>query len=335
VTRRNLRIVVGVVVAALVLYAPFYFPPAENETLSRAIYFAVAAMGLNLLTGFNGQISIGHGAFFGIGAFATAILMKDHGWTFELTIPVAALIAAVVGALVGIPALRVRGLYLALVTLGLAVLFPRLAGKYVDTPTDIPFVQPPRQEFASLLDGLANDQWQYLESLAIAALLFLLAWNLTKSRVGRAMIAVRDQELAASTLGIDIARVKVLTFALSAAYAGVAGSLSVMVEGAADATDPVLTFRNSIEFLVAVVIGGTATITGPAVGALVLVLLRRETDGLIEGKEVLTPAIFGAALIAMVFLLPGGIVGGLRKLADRIIPATPIAQTPEPSKETP
>jgi branched-chain amino acid transport system permease protein len=335
VTRRNLRIVVGVVIAALVLYAPLYFPPAENETLSRAIYFAVAAMGLNLLTGFNGQVSIGHGAFFGIGAFATAILMKDHGWTFELTIPVAALIAAIVGALVGIPALRVRGLYLALVTLGLAVLFPRLAGKYVDTPTDIPFVQPPRQEFASLLDGLANDQWQYLESLAIAALLFLLAWNLTKSRVGRAMIAVRDQELAASTLGIDIARVKVLTFALSAAYAGVAGSLSVMVEGAADATDPVLTFRNSIEFLVAVVIGGTATITGPAVGALVLVLLRRETDGLIEGKEVLTPAIFGAALIAMVFLLPGGIVGGLRKLADRIIPATPIAQTPEPSKETP
>jgi branched-chain amino acid transport system permease protein len=333
-TRQNLRIALGVVIAALALYAPFYFPPADNETLSRAIYFAVAAMGLNLLTGFNGQISIGHGAFFGIGAFATAILMKDHGWTFELTIPVAALIAAIVGALVGIPALRVRGLYLALVTLGLAVLFPRLAGKYVDTPTDIPFVQPPRQEFASLLDGLANDQWQYLEALAIAALLFLLAWNLTKSRVGRAMIAVRDQELAASTLGIDIARVKVLTFALSAAYAGIAGSLSVMVEGAADATDPVLAFRNSIEFLVAVVIGGTATITGPAIGALVLVLLRRETDGLIEGKEVLTPAIFGGALIAMVFLLPGGIVGGLRKLADRVIPATPIAQTPEPSKET-
>jgi branched-chain amino acid transport system permease protein len=333
-TRQNLRIALGVVIAALALYAPFYFPPSDNETLSRAIYFAVAAMGLNLLTGFNGQVSIGHGAFFGIGAFATAILMKDHGWTFELTIPVAALIAAIVGALVGIPALRVRGLYLALVTLGLAVLFPRLAGKYVDTPTDIPFVQPPRQEFASLLDGLANDQWQYLESLAIAALLFLLAWNLTKSRVGRAMIAVRDQELAASTLGIDIARVKVLTFALSAAYAGIAGSLSVMVEGAADATDPVLAFRNSIEFLVAVVIGGTATITGPAIGALVLVLLRRETDGLIEGKEVLTPAIFGGALIAMVFLLPGGIVGGLRKLADRVIPATPIAQTPEPSKET-
>jgi branched-chain amino acid transport system permease protein len=334
-TRQNLRIATGIVVAALALYAPYYFEPSVNQTLSRAIYFAVAAMGLNLLTGFNGQVSIGHGAFFGIGAFTTAILMKDHGLSFEATIPLAAGLSAIVGALVGIPALRVRGLYLALVTLGLAVLFPRIANKYVDTPTDIPFVQPPRQEFGSLLDALADDQWQYLEALVIAAVLFLLAWNLTKSRVGRAMVAVRDQELAASTLGIDVARVKVYTFALSAAYAGIAGSLSVMVEGAADATDPVLAFRNSIEFLVAVVIGGTATIAGPAVGALVLILLREETDGLIEGKEMLTPAIFGGALIAMVFLLPGGIMGGLRKLADRIIPASPVA-TPEPStKETP
>jgi branched-chain amino acid transport system permease protein len=334
--RRNVRIATGVVVAALALYAPYYFQPSTNQVLSRAIYFAVAAMGLNLLTGFNGQISIGHGAFFGIGAFTTAILMKDHGIMFEATIPVAALIAAIVGALVGIPALRVRGLYLALVTLGLAVLFPPVATKYIDGGFGVAFVQPPRREFDSLLEGLANDQWQYLESLFIAALLFLLAWNLTKSRVGRAMVAVRDQELAASTLGIDVARVKVLTFAISAAYAGVAGSLSVMIEGAADATDPVLTFRNSIEFLVAVVIGGTATIAGPAVGALVLVLLRRESDGLIEGKEVLTPAIFGGALIAMVFLLPGGIVGGLRKLVDRVIPAPAVATPPDPStKETP
>lgn len=335
-TRTNLRIAVGVVVAALALYAPYYFPPATNQVLSRAIYFAVAAMGLNLLTGFNGQVSIGHGALFGVGAFTTAILMKDHGMSFEVTIPAAALLTALVGAAVGIPALRVRGLYLALVTLGLAVLFPRLAGKYIDGGAGIPLVRPPRQEFASLLDGLANDQWQYLESLVIAAVLFLLAWNLTKSRVGRAMVAVRDQELAASTLGIDVAKVKVFTFALSAAYAGIAGSLSVMVEGTASATDPVQAFRLSIEFLVAVVIGGTATIAGPAIGALVLVLLRRESDGLIEGKEMLTPAIFGGALIAMVFLLPGGIVGGFRKLADRIVPASPISTPPDPSpKETP
>jgi branched-chain amino acid transport system permease protein len=322
-TRRNLRIVVGIVVAAAALYAPFFFQPVMNQELARALYFAVAAMGLNLLTGFNGQVSIGHGAFFGVGAFTTAILMDTHGWGFESTIPIAALIAAGVGVLIGVPALRVRGLYLALVTLGLAVLFPRIGQRFIDGRGGVALVRPSRRGFDSLIEGLANDQWQYLETLAIAALLFLLAWNLTRSRMGRAMVAVRDQEVAASTVGISIARVKVGAFALSAAYAGVAGSLSVMVDRAADATDPLLAFRLSIEFLVAVVIGGTATIAGPAVGALILVLLRRETSGLIQGKEMLSPAIFGTALIAMIFVLPGGVVGGLRKLTDRVLPQRP------------
>jgi len=328
VSRRTLRIVVGILVAVALLYAPYYFGAPMNQTLARAIYFAVAAMGLNLLTGFNGQVSIGHGAFFGVGAFTTAILMEDFSWTFEATIPVAALLAAAVGVLVGIPALRVKGLYLALVTLGLAVLFPRVGQKYITGTGGVAIVRPPRDGFDTLLTFLDNDQWHYVESLAIAAVLFLGAWNLSRSRIGRAMVAVRDQEIAASTVGVHLARVKVGAFALSAAYAGIAGSLSVMVDRAADATDPIVTFRNSIEFLVAVVIGGTATITGPAVGALILVLLRRETDGLIEGKEVLSPAIFGAALIAMVYVLPGGVVGGLRKLADRLLPLKDDATTP-------
>jgi len=340
VTRRNLRIVVGIVLAALAIWAPYYFEPAINQQLSKAIYFAVAAMGLNLLTGFNGQISIGHGAFFGVGAFTSAILVDTHGWSFEATIPAAAVLAAVVGVLVGIPALRVKGLHLALVTLGLAVLFPRVGQKYIDGAGGVALVRPKRREFDSLLSFLADDQWQYLETVLIAALLFLLAWNLVRSRVGRAMIAVRDQEVAASTVGINVARVKVGTFALSAAYAGIAGALSVMIDRAADATNPLLAFRNSIEFLVAVVIGGTATITGPAVGALILVLLRRHTDGLIEGKEVLSPAIFGAALITMIYVLPEGIVGGLGKLFGRLfparaaVPATAGAAGPDPSTTT-
>lgn len=319
-SRSYLRIGVGILAAAALLYAPYYFEAPMNQTLSRAIYFAVAAMGLNLLTGFNGQVSIGHGAFFGVGAFATAILMEDHSWTFEATIPVAALVAAALGVLVGIPALRVKGLYLALVTLGLAVLFPRVGQKYVTGAGGVAIVRPPRDGFDTLLSFLDNDQWHYIESLLIAAVLFVAAWNLSRSRIGRAMVAVRDQEIAASTVGVHLARIKVGAFALSAAYAGIAGSLSVMVDRAADATDPIITFRNSIEFLVAVVIGGTATISGPAVGALILILLREETDGLIEGKEVLSPAIFGGALIAMVYVLPGGVVGGLRKLADRLLP---------------
>jgi len=328
VSRQTLRIIVGIVAAAALLYAPYYFEAPMNQTLARAIYFAVAAMGLNLLTGFNGQVSIGHGAFFGVGAFATAILMNDYSWTFEATIPVAAALAAGVGVLVGIPALRVKGLHLALVTLGLAVLFPRVGQKYISGRGDVAIVRPDRDGFNTVVNFLDNDQWQYIEALIIAAILFLAAWNLSRSRVGRAMVAVRDQEIAASTVGVHLARIKVGAFALSAAYAGIAGSLSVMVDRAADATDPIITFRNSIEFLVAVVIGGTATISGPAVGALILVLLRRETDGLIEGKEVLSPALFGGALIAMVFVLPGGVVGGVRKLADRLLPLKDDPTTP-------
>ncbi len=312
------RVVIGVVLAAAALYAPLYYEPEINRVLSQAIYLAIAAMGLNLLTGFNGQVSIGHGAFYGVGAFTSAILMIDHGWTYEPTILVAALFSGVFGLLVGLPALRVRGLYLALVTLGLAVLFPRVAQKFVEGTGGVALLRPDRSEFSSLIDGLDDDQWAYYLSLAIMVVLFFLAWNLVRGRVGRAMIAVRDQEIAAATVGVNLAGTKVATFAISAAYAGVAGSLSVMVDRLADGTNPILYFQRSIEFLVAMVIGGAATILGPAVGALALVLLRRNTEDLIEGKEVLAPALYGAALIAIVFVLPEGLVGGVRRLLARL-----------------
>ena len=307
------RVIIGTAMAAAALYAPFYFDPVYNRLLSQAIYLAIAAMGLNLLTGFNGQVSIGHGFFYGVGAFTSALLMVDHGWTFEATIPVALVLNGIVGLLVGLPALRVRGLYLALVTLGLAVLFPQLATKYVEGTGGVPLVRPRARDFASLVDFLDDDQWAYFLSLAIMVVLFLLAWNLVRGRVGRSMIAVRDQEIAATTVGVNLAGTKVATFAVSAAYAGVAGSLSVLVDHVAAATNPVFYFQRSVEFLVAMTIGGAATIMGPAVGALALVLLRRNTEDLIEGKEILAPALYGAALIAIVFVLPEGLVGGVRR----------------------
>jgi branched-chain amino acid transport system permease protein len=312
------RVAIGVVLSAVAVYAPFYFTPETNRLLSQALYISIAAMGLNLLTGFNGQVSIGHGAFFGVGAFTTAILMVDHGWTFEATIPIAALLSAGVGVAVGFPALRVRGLYLALITLGLAVLFPRLTTKYVDGSGGVALLRPDRSDFDSLLTFLDNDQWAYFVCLALAVVLFVLAWNLVRSREGRAMVAVRDQELAAVTVGVNLSGTKVGSFALSAAYAGIAGSLSVMIDRIADGTNPILYFQRSIEFLVAVVIGGAATILGPAVGAFLLVALRRNTEDLIEGKEVLSPAIFGGALIAIVYVLPQGVVGGVRSLLARL-----------------
>lgn len=321
------RVVVGVVLATLALWAPFYFDAANNQVISQALYLAIAAMGLNLLTGFNGQVSIGHGAFFGVGAFTTAILMVDHGWTFEATLPVALLLTGAIGVAVGFPALRVRGLQLALVTLGLAVLLPSVLNKYVNGIGNTPLVQPSRREFSSLVTFLDDDQWKYFFCLVCVIVLFVAARNLMDSRTGRAMIATRDHELAAATVGVNLAATKVGTFAISAAYAGIAGSLSVMVDGQAVGNNPTLYFQKSIEFLVAMVIGGTATIFGPLVGAFVLVILRRETDGLIEGKEILSPALFGAGLILIMYVLPDGIVGGVRRLMARVARRSPKTAT--------
>lgn len=339
------RVVVGIAVAVVALWLPQIYNPTENQLFSEVLYLAIAAMGLNLLTGFNGQISIGHGAFFGVGAFTSAILVVEQGWPFEATIPVAALVAAALGVVIGFPALRVKGLYLALITLGLAVLFPVVTGKFVKGPGGISLLQPSRNDVSSYFpDLLADDQYRYYVCLGVAALLFLLASNLMRSRAGRAMIAVRDQEVAASTVGVNVAGVKVATFALSAAYAGVAGSLSVMVQRVADATNPLVYFQLSIQFLIAVVIGGAATITGSLLGAALLVWIREQsTDiepfGPFEDTAQLAPAILGGALIVVVYVLPDGIVGGLRRLTaflkKRFGPGPPGPTDPTPDTPTP
>ena len=304
------KIVAGVALAAFALALPYQNDVTNNTIFAQVMYLAIAAMGLNLLTGFNGQISIGHGAFFGVGAFTSAILVVDHNWPIEATIPVAAILSAAVGVAIGIPALRVKGLYLALVTLGLAVMFPRVVAKYVDGPGGVPLLQPRVRQVSSLIDGMPDDIYRYYVCLAIMAVLYLLVWNLMRSRAGRAMIAVRDQETAAATVGINVARTKVTTFALSAAYAGVAGSLSVLIDRTANASNPLTYFQYSIEFLIAVVIGGTATIAGPFLGAALLVTIRRQT----EGTEAMAPALLGGALILTIYVLPDGIVGGLKRL---------------------
>jgi len=325
------RVAVGIVLAVVAIRLPYMNNPDVNVLFSQVLYLAVAAMGLNLLTGFNGQISIGHGAFFGVGAFTTAVLVVDHGWTLEATIPVAALLAAALGVAVGFPALRVKGLYLALITLGLSVLFPRVAGKYFKGAGGIALVQPKRSERASLIAGMPDDIYRYFVCLAVMVLLFVLAWNLVRSRTGRAMIAVRDQEVAASTVGVNVAGVKVGTFALSAAYAGVAGSLAVLVDGtAADATNPLIYFQRSIEFLIAVVIGGAATIGGPLLGAAFLVFVRHR----FEDTKAMAPALLGGSLMVMIYLLPDGIVGGYRRLVARVRRARAADPDPQPTPTT-
>jgi branched-chain amino acid transport system permease protein len=323
--RRAGAIATGVVVVALLAAVPKWFDSTQTKGWSEALYIAVAALGLNLLTGYNGQISIGHGALFGVGAYTSAILMQDHGWRWLATLPVVVVLSAVVGALVGFPALRVKGLYLALITLGLAALFPDVVQRYVHGTGGTSLVQPRLVTTPGWAERFVDkpgpgifddDQWRYWMALAAGVILFVLARNLVRGRFGRALVAVRDQETAAATLGIDTARVKVAAFSLSAIYAGVAGALSVLVEGVAN-TDKVGVFQQSITFLVAVVVGGTATVAGPVIGAYVVVYLEHATKGLIHDKPVLSPAIFGGVLIVFMYVLPDGIVGGARRLMSR------------------
>ena len=340
------RLVAGLVVLAVAVILPYSINDEPLNIVAQVLYLAIAAMGLNLLTGFNGQVSIGHGAFFGVGAFASAILVVDHGWTYEWTIPIAAIVSGLVGAVVAFPALRVKGLYLALITLGLAVLFPVVTKRFVKGSGGVALLKPTRRQVSSQFPDLSDAQYQYFVCLVVLLLLFLLAHNLMRSRVGRAIIAVRDQEVAASTVGVDVARVKVLTFAVSAAYAGVAGSLSVMVLRVADATNPLVYFQLSIEFLIAMVIGGAATISGPVVGAIFLVFIRRQTEqgtdllprllGVEDRTEQLAPALLGGILIVLTYVLPEGLVGGFRRLKAKFQARYPrrSVQTADESSST-
>jgi branched-chain amino acid transport system permease protein len=309
--RRVVLAVVVLVLAGLVLYIPQYYPTFRVAQFTEAIAISIAVLGLGLLTGFNGQISVGHGAFFGVGAYTTAILTADHGWPHLATLPVSAVICFGVGALVGLPALRIRGLYLALVTLALATMFPLVLQKFNSLTGGSTGIGVPDFE-APEWTGLEDDQWAYYVLLAFAVVIFFLVRNLIRSRVGRAIISIRDNEVAAEVLGINLAFYKVVTFGISALLAGVAGSLSVMNTAVLDRVDPQqFTIVRSIEFLAALVIGGAATIFGPVLGALFIVFTPEYAS---DVSPELSQVIFGGLLIVLMLVLPSGFLGGLKRL---------------------
>ncbi len=341
VSRRQTQViglVMSIIVLVLLIWLPHHNGSTNTLRWAQVLYIGVAAMGLNLLTGYNGQVSIGHGAFFGVGAYTSALLMHNHGWSFLPTLLVAAPLCFLVGVLVGFPALRVKGLYLALVTLGLAVLFPDLTKKYVHATGGTNLVSlnrgelsPPAWVPTSVSAIGRDDQWAYYVCLGAAVVLVIAALLIVRSRFGRALIAVRDHESAAASVGINAARVKVMAFALSALYAGIAGSCSVLVTHLANA-EKVQTFQLSIEFLVALVIGGTATVVGPLLGAWLVVTLQHWISDTLPqhvgslgplkrvlGDPAASPALFGIMLILFVFVLPDGVVGGFRRAWARFV----------------
>jgi len=281
--------------------------------LTMVVVYAVAILGLGLVTGFNGQISLGHGAFYAVGAYVTAILMSLYDVPYWATLPVSAVICAAFGFLIGLPALRLGGLYLALTTFALAVATPQLLkyrlfegwtggvqGIVVDKP-DAPFGLP-----------LSADQWLYLFTLAVGVIMFALAANLVRGRIGLAMRAIRDHPLAAEATGIDVALFKTRTFAVSAMFTGIAGSLGAIAVGFV-APDSFTVFL-SITLFVGLVVGGVASVAGPVFGGVFIAFLPNVAE---EVSKAAPGAVYGLVLIAFMYLLPSGVAGGLGRLLRR------------------
>ncbi len=310
----------GAVLVALCVL-PFLFKNFRVFQLNLVLVYAIAVLGLNVLTGYNGQISLGHGAFYAIGAYTAAILMEYGGAPYWATPPVAAAICFAFGVLIGFPALRLAGPYLALATFALALAVPQLLKydaieQWTGGVQGIVLMKPdPPFEFALFGQPLSPDRWLYLYTLAIAVLMFVIARNLLRGRVGRALIAIRDHPIAAAAMGIDLARFKTLAFGVSAAFTGVAGALGAVVVSFV-APDSFTVFL-SIFLLVGAVVGGLASISGAIFGAIFIQFVPNVAD---EISKSAPWAIYGVFLIAFMLLMPSGVSGMLQKLWARLVP---------------
>ena len=297
-------LVIAAVVALLLL--PLAFLTDYNLfRLTLVVTYALAVLGLNLVMGFGGQISLGHGAFYAVGAYTTAILVANYDVPYWATFPVAAAVCAGLGFLVGWPALRLTGPYLALVTLALATATPQI------------LKHPALEQWTGGVQGvlvfkpappfglkLSPDQFLYLIALALAAIGFALVWRLMHGRTGRAIVAVRDQPLAAEAMGVDVAGLKTRTFALSAMLTGVAGSVGAL---AVEFVSPdSFTVLLSITLFVGSVVGGAASIFGAIAGGVFIVAIPPLANMVSKSAPGIA---YGVMLILCLYALPAGVAG--------------------------
>jgi branched-chain amino acid transport system permease protein len=298
----------------LAVALPFFVSDYRTFQLTLTLSYAISLLGLNLLTGYNGQISLGHGAFFAIGSYVAAIMMDRWGLPYWSTIPAAGAACLLVGFLFGLPALRLEGLYLALATFALAVATPQIL-KYKGLEDWTGGVQgiviiKPKAPFGL---PISADQWLYFFTLFVAVGMFVIGARLVRGRVGRALIAIRDHPTAAAAMGVNTALYKSLTFGVSALYTGVAGAVSaIAVQFVAPDS---FGFFLSISFLVGIVVGGLASISGAIYGALFIEFVPNVADNISKSAPW---AIYGAFLIAFVYFMPSGVAGAIRNVQSWI-----------------
>ena len=278
--------------------------------------YVVALVGLSLLTGTNGQISLGHGAFMAVGAYTMALLMTHTQTNFILELAAATGVAAAAGLVIGMPATRLKGPYLAGMTLLFALALPSIADKW---PATFGGDQGLTTTVPTAPGSLTAEEWLAQIQIVVALVVMVLVANLLWSRYGRAFRAVRDDEIAASLAGIHVARTKVMAFAISAGCAGLGGALLGLSTGVVNTGEFPLTL--SIQLLAAMVLGGTGTLIGMVWGGILLVYLPQWSTSLSSdfnlgsgASAYLATIIFGVVLIVAMIAAPNGIQGGLRWL---------------------
>jgi branched-chain amino acid transport system permease protein len=316
----GLWVVMVVAGLAVFLLLPHFVSDFHSRDLAQAGAFFIAIIGLNLVTGYTGQISLGHGALMAIGGYTTALLVVHEHWRDVWTIPLAGVVAGAVGFVVGLPALRLSGLYLALATFALAVAMPDLIKKFSHftggTNGENFLASAPKQ--VTGLGGITifghsmtQNHFLYYLTWSIGIVGFVLAWLLVRGRGGRTFRSVRDSEVAAASSGVNLAVTKTVAFALSGVYAGVGGALYVIQN---EIVDPLsFTISVSILILVGTVVGGLGSLWGLVLGALFVEYLPSISTH-VSTRPGVPDFVYGAAIIVVMILLPTGAGGLIQRL---------------------
>jgi len=292
----------SLVVLAILVLTPLVVKNFIIFQMTQVLIYGLAVLALNILTGGSGQFSLGQSAFYAIGAYTSAILMEQYGVNYALTLPVAGIICFAAGFLFGQPALRLSGVYLALATFALATAMPQLLklGYFekwtggvqglVVTKPDAPFGLP-----------VSQDVWLYYFTLVITIAIYVGSVNLLRSRSGRAFMAIRDNEIAASSMGVNVALYKTLAFGVSAGITGIAGGLGAIAVQFVAPDSFTITF--AIQLFLGMVVGGVGWLPGSIVGAAFIIFVPNIAESVSKG---LSGAVFGVLLFLVIFLIPHG-----------------------------
>lgn len=298
-----------VAVLAVIFVLGQILPGSQLYRFSLIGIYAIAMVGLDILTGRTGPLSLGHVAFYAIGAYTTAILMTKADWNYVVTLPAAGLVAGFFGLIIGIPCLRLAGVYLAIATFALAAAVSQLLKKMDWLTGGVQGINlAPRRPPVPFGLEISLDQWLYYFTMIVAVIMFILAWNLVRGRLGRAFLAVKQSDLAAAASGVNLAWYKTLSFGIAAFYAGIAGGVfAILMAGVPSAVFPdTFDFFLSVEFLAGILIGGLGTLAGPVIGAFLVIWIPPIASQI---NQQLPWAIYGVILMFIVMAAPSGIMG--------------------------